>query len=185
MNDEWHSFDDDDPIDGMISDWAAAFLLAVIVAVVAAVLLTVAYGRELYPGAWSRVAKDTGDFLSSQRRPPMKPWTGDWHHDSCCGPADAYETDLFDSEDGNFIAIITEGDTPEKKVEADRTQPYCQETAEDEHGCKPRIPPGTRIVVPKDRILPNDPEHPNPTGHGWIWLSSGGDVFCYATPSLT
>ena len=134
--------------------------------------------RPLYPGAWDRVAEATSDFLSSQKRPNMRPWTGDWHHDSCCGPADAYETDLLDTQDGELWAIITEGDAG-----PDLTQPYCLNDDDDDHDCKTRIPPGTRILIPPDRIVAPDPAHPNMTGHGWVWLS-GRTVLCYVYPSL-
>jgi len=139
--------------------------------------------RPLYPGAWDRIADATRDFLSNQKRPNTRPWTGDWNHDSCCGPADAYEADELDTQGGELWAIITEGDTPEKAAAAEAEQPYCQNDGE--RDCKTRIPAGTRILIPKDRIVPPDPAHPNITGHGWVWMTSTGrDVFCYVYPSL-
>ncbi len=167
-----------------------ALRVAILTTVAALVLIygapacTPSFGRPLFPGAWSHVAESTADFLSSQNRPNQRPWTGEHLHDSCCGPADGYESDLFeyDAESGELAAIVTEGDTPEKAAEAEAAQPYC---APDENSanCKPRVPAGTRFIVPKDRIVLQDPAHPNTTGHGWIWLGSGKNVFCYTYPA--
>jgi hypothetical protein len=81
---------------------------------------------------------------------PDNPYT------SCCGEADAYEADTFETQDGHYVAVITDG--------------------------KGVIPNGTRIPVP-DKKMKWD--QGNPTGHGIIFVGSGGQVYCYVTPSGT
>ena len=81
---------------------------------------------------------------------------------SCCGEADAYWADLFEvAPDGSYIAIITE---EERKVVPQG---------------RPNIPSGTKIPVP-NRKLKFD--RGNPTGHGIIFMSGAGDVYCYIVP---
>ncbi len=79
---------------------------------------------------------------------------------SCCGAADAYWTDDFDMVDGELFAIITD----------DRVVPR-----------RPDIPWGTKIAVRKPAIKSDGG---NPTGHGIIFITSGGYVLCYLYPAL-
>jgi hypothetical protein len=89
----------------------------------------------------------------------------DNEHVSCCGDADAYWADDFDiDEDGQYVAIITDDRGPEYDAKVGR------ETR----------PVGTRVVVP-NRKLKYD--QGNPTGHGIIFVSSGGAAICYVTPA--
>jgi hypothetical protein len=148
-------------------------LAALVTAAVLGGFLLPVQARQYYAEQFDNVPAHTREFLSGQKRPDMKPWTGDWHHESCCGPADAYEADDVEWKDGQLFAIITEGD-----VRDDR---YC--ASDDDAECKPFVPAGTRIPVPPGKIVIDSA---NPTGHGWIWLSSGRgpSVFCYVYPSL-
>jgi hypothetical protein len=78
---------------------------------------------------------------------------------SCCGEADAFEADDFETtvdEHGEtiYVAIITNG--------------------------KGAIPEGTRIPIPNSKIKWDDP---NPTGHGIIFISTTGTVYCYCPPA--
>jgi hypothetical protein len=80
---------------------------------------------------------------------------------TCCGEADAYWADPFETtSDGNYVAIITDprDDEPLGRIHRDI---------------------GTRIVVPKNKIKWNEA---NPVGHGLIFLSRVDNVFCYLPP---
>lgn len=80
---------------------------------------------------------------------------------SCCGEADAYWADSYEaSKDGEYIAIITD-DRPNEPLK--RTP----------------VEVGTRIIIPKYKIKWNQG---NPTGHGIVFLSSSGSVYCYVPP---
>ena len=72
---------------------------------------------------------------------------------SCCGEADAFEADNFEVEDDHYVAIITDG--------------------------RGVIANGTRIPVPNRKMKW---DKGNPTGHGIIFISTTGDVYCYVTP---
>ncbi len=72
---------------------------------------------------------------------------------SCCGEADAFEADTFEADGDHYIAVITDG--------------------------KGVIPNGTRIPVPNQKMKS---DAGNPTGHGIIFLGTGGQLFCYVTP---
>lgn len=72
---------------------------------------------------------------------------------SCCGQADAFGADSYAVEGDHYVAIITDG--------------------------KGIIPEGTRIPIPNHKMKW---DQGNPTGHGIVFLSSGGQVFCYVAP---
>lgn len=72
---------------------------------------------------------------------------------SCCGEADAYEADTFETVGDHYVAVITDG--------------------------KGVIPNGTRIEVPNNKMKY---DAGNPTGHGILFLSSGRLPICYVTP---
>jgi hypothetical protein len=74
-------------------------------------------------------------------------------YQSCCGEADAFEADSFEVNGDQYVAIITNG--------------------------KGVIPDGTRISVPNHKIKWDEG---NPSGHGIIFIGTGGQVFCYVTP---
>lgn len=78
---------------------------------------------------------------------------------SCCGEADAYQADMYETEGDHYVAIITDG------------------SGDPEHG-KPAIPNGTRIPVPNHKMKW---DQGNPTGHGIIFINPSG-VLCYVTP---
>ena len=73
---------------------------------------------------------------------------------SCCGEADAFEVDTFEVESDHYVAVITDG----KGVLAN----------------------GTRIPVPNEKMKW---DAGNPTGHGVIFIGTGGNVLCYVAPS--
>jgi hypothetical protein len=72
---------------------------------------------------------------------------------SCCGEADAFEADNFEVDGDHYVAIITDG--------------------------KGVIPNGTRISVPNFKMKW---DRGNPTGHGIIFIGTGGTLYCYVTP---
>jgi len=104
-------------------------------------------------GHWEATAQDVREWYRNLRQP-------DHPRVSCCGEADAYWADSFKVEDGKTVAIITD-------------------TRDDAPLRRPHIAPGTRVVVP-DYKLKYDAG--NPTGHGVIFVSPTGYVYCYVTP---
>jgi hypothetical protein len=122
-------------------------------------LLILLVSLLIYPA----FARDYGQWELTD---PIVKWYKSLHQPesvaSCCGEADAYWADLFEATpDGQYVAIITD----------DRDN--------EQFGRTPVLP-GTRIIVPKDKIVF---DQGNPTGHGVIFLSSGGFVYCYVTPT--
>jgi hypothetical protein len=79
---------------------------------------------------------------------------------SCCGEADAYWAGEVDVRDGKTYAIITD-DRP------------------DEPRGWPHIDAGTEIEIPNNKLKW---DKSNPTGHGIVFLSRNGYVFCYVQP---
>jgi hypothetical protein len=78
----------------------------------------------------------------------------------CCGEADAYWADIFEVDGDQYIAIITD-------------------SRPDEPLHRKHVEPGTRILVPNHKLKH---DQSNPTGHGVIFLSRGGHVYCYVAP---
>jgi hypothetical protein len=89
---------------------------------------------------------------------------------SCCGEADAYEADAFESDGDHYVAIIT--DTRSDTMRNGRTRPH--------------IPVGTRINIPNGKMKF---DAGNPTGHGYVFIGATevdgsliAAVYCYVTP---
>ena len=102
------------------------------------------------------LARDNGQWTSSPAN--VRQWfqqlmQPDNPRVSCCGEADAFEADNFEIEGDHYIAIITDG--------------------------RGVIANGTRIPVPNRKMKW---DKGNPTGHGIIFISTTGDVYCYVTP---
>jgi hypothetical protein len=76
---------------------------------------------------------------------------------SCCGEADAYWCDDYFARDGRAFCRITD-DRPD----APRHRPH--------------IDNGTEIEIPNHKLKW---DKSNPTGHGVVFLSRGGFVYCY------
>lgn len=79
---------------------------------------------------------------------------------SCCGEADAYFADEIHVRNGETYVTITD----------DRA---------DEPRGRPHIAIGTEIKVPPNKLKF---DRGNPTGHGVLFVSKGGYVFCYVQP---
>lgn len=108
-------------------------------------------------------ARDGADFASSAE---VHEWfenlkQPDNKRLSCCSDADAYWADSFEvNERGEYVAIITDerGQTYDEKV-----------------GRVPRSA-GDRFDVPNYKIKY---DKGNPTGHGVLFLATGGQVLCF------
>jgi hypothetical protein len=143
-------------------------------AIAAGVAPAPAPARDL--GQWEKTTPEIRAWFRGLKQPDNPA--------SCCGEADAYWADSYESSsDGDYIAIITDdrADQPLKRQ---------------------HLPIGTKIVVPKFKMKV---DASNPTGHGVIflnqivvsYLSDGRDhrldvvnntidgmalVFCYVVP---
>ena len=108
-------------------------------------------------------ARDLGQWENSA--PDLRAWyqglmQPDVPTSSCCGDADAYFADEVHVRGGKTFVTITD-DRP------------------DEPRGRPHIEIGTEIEVPDNKIKW---DRGNPTGHGVIFLSRVGYVFCYVQP---
>jgi hypothetical protein len=79
---------------------------------------------------------------------------------SCCGEADAYWADEVHVRGGKTYATITD-DRPDAPLG------------------RPHIDNGTVIEIPDHKLKW---DRGNPTGHGVVFLSRQGYVFCYVQP---
>jgi hypothetical protein len=82
---------------------------------------------------------------------------------SCCGEADAYWADSYEVDGDEYVAIITD----------ERGEAY------DEKIGRVTREVGTKVPVPNRKIKW---DRGNPTGHGIVFLSTGGHVTCYLPP---
>jgi hypothetical protein len=110
-------------------------------------------------------ARDVGPWDSEKYDPKIVEWykslmQPDVPEASCCGEADAYWADDIHVRDGKTFATITD-DRP------------------DEPRGRPHVEIGTEIEIPNNKLKW---DKSNPTGHGVVFLSRGGYVFCYVQP---
>jgi hypothetical protein len=108
-------------------------------------------------------ARDLGQWQNSD--PDLRAWyqglmQPDVPNASCCGEADAYWADEVHVRGGKTFATITD-DRP------------------DEPRGRPHIENGTEIEIPDNKLKW---DRSNPTGHGVVFLSRAGYVFCYVQP---
>jgi hypothetical protein len=144
--------------------WGWSMLLAVALAAwLLAVGIFPSHGRPLEK--WAQATPERQQFFQRAMRPDLRSADGTMAS-PCCGEADAYEADEFDTEDGKLYAVLTCNDPANCAPVEDKTL----------------LPVGTRILIPPEKILP--PHQPdNRTGHGWVFLASNSVwVFCYAFP---
>lgn len=80
---------------------------------------------------------------------------------SCCGEADAYWCDDYYARDGKAFCKITD----------DRS---------DEPRGRPHRDVGGEVEIPAHKLKW---DKSNPTGHGVVFISRGGYVYCYVQPS--
>lgn len=100
-------------------------------------------------GQWETAPPEIRGWFKSLMQPDIPT-------QSCCGEADAFEADTYESEGDHYVAIITNG--------------------------KGVLPEGKRIQVPNRKMKFDSG---NPTGHGIIFIGIGGQVYCYVTPGGT
>lgn len=116
-------------------------------------------------------ARDLGQWAAAD--PEIRQWyqqlmQPDVPKASCCGEADAYWADETSIHNGKVFVIITD----------DRL---------DEPLGRPHIEPGTEFEVPPNKLKwgagdQDKTPQKNPTGHGVVFISRGGYVFCYVQP---
>lgn len=104
-------------------------------------------------GQWTDIDVIIGQWFRSLTQP-------DDPQQSCCGVADAYYADSFETFKDQYIAIITD-------------------ERDDQLLGRPHIAVGTRILVPNHKLKI---DAGNPTGHGVIFVNTSWQVFCYVVP---
>jgi hypothetical protein len=110
-------------------------------------------------------ARDLGQWGAINNDPAIREWyqalmQPDMPNASCCGEADAYWADEIHVKDGKTYATITD-DRP------------------DEPRMRPHIDIGTEIEIPNHKLKW---DKSNPTGHGIVFLSRTGYVYCFVQP---
>src|SRR5712664_3135127 len=106
------------------------------------------------------VSRDLGQWENSD--PTIREWyQGLMQPDNpvapCCGEADAYWADEIHVRDGKTYATVTD----------DR---------DDAPLMRPHVDVGTEIEIPNHKLKW---DRSNPTGHGVVFMSPGGWVYCY------
>jgi hypothetical protein len=107
-------------------------------------------------GNWAAIPQNVRDWFATLMQP-------DNPTVSCCGEADAYWADSYEVEGDQYVAIITDN----------RGEIY------DEKVGRATREVGTKVPVPNRKLKWDDG---NPTGHGVVFLSTGGSVICYVPP---
>lgn len=146
-----------------------------LIAALAALVLIINPVMSKDVGQWTNVDPEVSAWFKTLRQPDNPA--------SCCGEADAYWADSYETEGDHYVAIITD-DRPDEPLK------------------RKHVPIGTRIPVPNFKMKF---DKGNPTGHGIIflnqsvtaWLSDGKQhninvaknaiddyifVFCYIQP---
>jgi hypothetical protein len=108
-------------------------------------------------------ARDLGQWQNTD--PSIREWyqnlmQPDQPTASCCGEADAYWCDDYYARDGKAFCRITD----------DRA---------DEPRNRPHVAIGTEIEIPDNKLKW---DKSNPTGHGVVFLSRAGYVYCFVQP---
>jgi hypothetical protein len=132
---------------------ANLFLAFAVMGFVALIMLLFAHFAHAY-------ARDVGQWENSD--PAVVEWyqslmQPDNPQAPCCGEADAYFADEVHVRDGRTYAVITD-DRP------------------DEPRKRPHIDIGTEFEVPDSKLKW---DKSNPTGHGVIFVSRWGSVYCF------
>jgi hypothetical protein len=104
-------------------------------------------------GQWQNTDPAIRDWYQSLMQP-------DQPTASCCGEADAYWCDDYYARDGKAFCRITD-DRP------------------DEPRNRPHVAVGTEIEIPPNKLKW---DRSNPTGHGVVFLSRAGYVYCFVQP---
>ena len=78
----------------------------------------------------------------------------------CCGEADSYWADKINVRNGKTYVTVTD-ERPDAPLG------------------RPHIPNGTEVEVPTEKLKW---DRGNPTGHGILFMSRSGYVYCYVQP---
>lgn len=143
------------------NDWPSwCFFLILWIAVGAMVALFLIFvlgggaeARDL--GQWDGLDPDLRAWYQNLMQPDVP-------SASCCGEADAYWCDDYYYSPSKHKAFC--------RVTDDRA---------DEPRGRPHVAIGTEIEVPANKLKW---DKANPTGHGVVFISRGGYVFCYVQP---
>jgi len=130
--------------------------IRIFLAVIVLIVLAMFFHRSAH-------ARDLGQWEAGD--PKIRQWyqelmQPDVPTASCCGESDAYWADEIHVRDGKTYATITD-DRP------------------DEPRGRPHVDIGTEIEIPNNKLKW---DRANPTGHGVVFLSRNGYVFCYVQP---
>lgn len=120
------------------------------------ILLSSAACQARDVGQWGDTSPKVRDWFQNLMQP-------DNPAISCCGAADAYEADDYAVEGDHYIAVVTD----------ERSDEFPNGSF------RPHIPPGTRIAIPNPKIKF---DQSNPTGHGYVFIGSNGQLYCYCPP---
>jgi len=123
-------------------------------------LMSSVYGHEEGHPEWS----DWFEHLKMPDSPTV----------SCCGEADSYWADSYETIDKRYFAIVTD------------ERPDCcfGRTIMGNGMTRRHIAVGTRIFIP-DRKIVDATRQQNPTGHGVLFMGPGemnDNVYCYLPP---
>ena len=110
-----------------------------------------AFARDV--GQWEMGDPAIRDWYRSLMQPDMP-------LSSCCGEADAYWADSYQTDGDRYVAIITDP-RPDGPLH------------------RRHIDIGTKFVVPNHKLKY---DASNPTGHGIIFLNTYDFVLCYVPP---
>lgn len=134
-------------------NWPLIGAIVVMVGLIA-FLWSVDFARARDLGQWDTTSQQIRQWYQSLMQP-------DNPAVSCCGEADSYWADSYEvSKDGEYVAIITD-ERPDEPLQ------------------RQHVPVGTKIVIPNNKLKY---DQSNPTGHGIVFLSRGGWVYCYIAP---
>jgi hypothetical protein len=130
------------------------WLALVILGLIALVLLLASHFAHARDlGQWENTDPAVREWYEGLKQPDLPAA-------SCCGEADAYWADDVHVRNGKTFAVITD-DRP------------------DEPRHRPHVDVGTEIEIPDYKLKW---DQSNPTGHGVVFLSRGGYVYCYVAP---
>lgn len=125
-------------------------------AILIALAMLVASAAEARDNGWENTPANIRQWFQSLMQPDNPAM-------SCCGEADSYEADEYATDGDHYVAIVTD----------ERSDTFSNGSA------RPHIPPGTRIPVPNSKIKF---DQSNPTGHGYVFIGSNGQLYCYCPP---
>lgn len=138
--------------------WASFWLVIVVCCMVALWLLlaSVIPSKARDLGQWENTDPEVREWYRGLMQP-------DNPAASCCGEADAYWADEVHVKDGKTFATITD----------DR---------DDAPLMRPHVDIGTQIEIPDYKLKW---DRGNPSGHSIVFMSRGGNVYCFVQNSGT